>query len=99
MVKPAKNTICIWYDKDAEDAARFYAQTFPDSAVGAAYRAPSDYPSGKKGDVLMVEFTVAGVSCVGLNGGPAFTHSGRFRFRLRRRTRPRLTAIGMPLSA
>src|SRR5436305_6149625 len=62
----AKNTICIWYDKDAEPAARFYSQTFPDSAVGAIYRAPSDYPSGKKGDVLMVEFTVAGVCCVGL---------------------------------
>ena len=66
----AKNTICLWYDKDAEAAARFYAKTFPDSAVGAVHRAPSDFPSGKKGDVLTVEFTVAGVPCIGLNGGP-----------------------------
>jgi predicted 3-demethylubiquinone-9 3-methyltransferase (glyoxalase superfamily) len=78
----AKNTICVWYDKDAEGAARFYAQTFPDSTVGAIYRAPSDYPSGKKGDVLMVEFTVAGVCCVGLNGGPAFKHSEAFSFQI-----------------
>src|SRR5262245_43132864 len=63
----AKNTICLWYEKDAEAAARFYAETFPDSSVGAILRAPSDYPSGKKGDVLTVEFTVAGVSCLGLN--------------------------------
>ena len=61
-----KNTICVWYDKDAEAAARFYAETFPDSAVGAVHRAPSDYPSGKAGDVLIVEFTVAGVPCIGL---------------------------------
>jgi predicted 3-demethylubiquinone-9 3-methyltransferase (glyoxalase superfamily) len=67
----AKNTICLWYDKDAEAAARFYAETFPDSVVGAVHRAPSDYPSGKAGDVLIVEFTVAGVTCIGLNGGPA----------------------------
>jgi hypothetical protein len=60
-----KNTICVWYDKDAEAAARFYAETFPDSTVGAVHRAPSDFPSGKKGDVLTVEFTVAGVSCIG----------------------------------
>src|SRR5262250_1577114 len=66
----AKNTICLWYDKDAEAAARFYAATFPDSALGAIHRAPSDYPSGKAGDVLVVEFTVAGVPCIGLNGGP-----------------------------
>jgi len=78
----AKNTICIWYNKDAEAAARFYSQTFPDSAVGAIYRAPSDYPSGKKGDVLMVEFTVAGVCCIGLNGGPAFKHSEAFSFQI-----------------
>jgi predicted 3-demethylubiquinone-9 3-methyltransferase (glyoxalase superfamily) len=76
----AKNTICVWYDKDAEAAARFYAQTFPDSAVGAIWHAPSDYPSGKKGDVLVVEFTVAGVACIGLNGGPAFTHNEAFSF-------------------
>jgi hypothetical protein len=65
----AKNTICLWYDKDAEAAARFYAETFPDSVVGAVHRAPSDYPSGKTGDVLVVEFTVAGIPCIGLNGG------------------------------
>ena len=76
----AKNTIFVWYDKDAEAAARFYAMTFPDSAVGAIHRAPSDYPSGKKGDVLMVEFTVCSVACVGLNGGPAFKHSEAFSF-------------------
>ena len=67
----AKNTICLWYDKDAEAAARFYAETFPGSAVRAVHRAPSDYPSGKEGDVLTVEFTVAGVPCLGLNGGPS----------------------------
>src|SRR5262245_63399791 len=78
----AKNTICLWYDKDAEDAARFYAKTFPDSAVGAVHRAPSDFPSGKKGDVLMVEFKVAGVSCIGLNGGPAFKHNEAFSFQI-----------------
>jgi predicted 3-demethylubiquinone-9 3-methyltransferase (glyoxalase superfamily) len=76
----AKNTICVWYDKDAEAAARFYAETFPDSAVGAIWRAPGDYPSGKKGDVLVVEFKVAGVSCMGLNGGPQFKHSEAFSF-------------------
>ena len=78
----AKNTICVWYDKDAEAAARFYAETFPDSAVSAVHRAPSDYPSGKKGDVLTVEFTVAGVSCIGINGGPAFKHSEAFSFQI-----------------
>src|SRR6195256_2059326 len=76
----AKNTICVWYDKDAEAAARFYAKTFPDSAVGAIQRAPGDFPSGKKGDVLVVEFKVAGVSCIGLNGGPAFKHNEAFSF-------------------
>ena len=64
-----KNTICLWYDKDAEAAAHFYAKTFPDSAVGAVHHAPSDNPGGKKGDVMTVEFTVAGVACLGLNGG------------------------------
>jgi predicted 3-demethylubiquinone-9 3-methyltransferase (glyoxalase superfamily) len=78
----AKNTICLWYDKDAEAAARFYAETFPDSAVGAVHRAPGDYPSGKKGDVLTVEFTVAGVACIGLNGGSAFKHSEAFSFQI-----------------
>src|SRR5215469_8069595 len=78
----AKNTICLWYDKDAEAAARFYAETFPDSVVGAVHRAPSDYPSGKVGDVLVVEFTVAGVPCIGLNGGPAFKHNEAFSFQI-----------------
>ena len=78
----AKNTICLWYDKDAEAAARFYAETFPDSAVGAVFRAPSDYPSGKKGDVLTVEFTVAGIPCLGLNGGPMFKHNEAFSFQI-----------------
>ena len=76
----AKNTICLWYDKDAEAAARFYAETFPDSSVDAVRHAPGDYPSGKEGDVLTVEFTVAGVSCIGLNGGPAFKQSEAFSF-------------------
>src|SRR5690606_8940113 len=76
----AKNTICVWYNKDAEAAARFYAATFPDSKVVAVHRAPSDYPSGKAGDVLTVEFTVCGVPCLGLNGGPAFKHSEAFSF-------------------
>ena len=65
MTKPAKNTVCLWYDGDAENAARFYAKTFPDSSVGAVHRAPGDFPSGKKGDVLTVEFTVMGVPCPG----------------------------------
>ena len=78
----AKNTICVWYDKDAEAAARFYAEIFPDSAVGAVHRAPKDYPAGKAGDVLMVEFTVAGIPCVGLNGGPACKHSEAFSFQI-----------------
>ncbi|MFA5581147.1 MAG: VOC family protein [Paracoccaceae bacterium] len=78
----AKNTICLWYDKDAEAAARFYADTFPDSAVIAVHRAPADFPSGKKGDVLTVEFTVAGMPCIGLNGGTAFTHSEAFSFQI-----------------
>jgi predicted 3-demethylubiquinone-9 3-methyltransferase (glyoxalase superfamily) len=78
----AKNTICLWYDKDAEAAARFYAAIFPDSAVGAIHRAPSDYPSGKAGDVLVVEFTVAGVPCVGVNCGPAFKHNEAFSFQI-----------------
>src|SRR4051812_11249815 len=78
----AKNTICVWYDKDAEAAARFYAKTFPGSSVGAVHRAPSDYPSGKAGDVLLVEFTVAGVPCIGLNGGPTFKHNEAFSFQI-----------------
>ena len=78
----AKNTICLWYDKDAEAAARFYAETFPDSKVHAVHRAPADYPSGKKGDVLTVDFTVAGVACIGLNGGTAFKQSEAFSFQI-----------------
>jgi predicted 3-demethylubiquinone-9 3-methyltransferase (glyoxalase superfamily) len=78
----AKNTICLWYDRDAEAAARFYAEVFPDSRVGAVHRAPADYPSGKAGDVLTVEFTVAGVACIGLNGGPTFKHSEAFSFQI-----------------
>jgi predicted 3-demethylubiquinone-9 3-methyltransferase (glyoxalase superfamily) len=78
----AKNTICLWYDIDAEAAARFYAATFPDSKVGAVIRAPSNYPSGKQGDVLAVEFTVAGVNCIGINGGPAFKHTEAFSFQI-----------------
>ena len=78
----AKNTIFLWYDKDAEAAARFYTQIFPDSTMGRTVRAPSDYPSGKKGDVLTVEFTVAGVHCVGLNGGPEIKHNEAFSFQI-----------------
>ena len=78
----SKNTICLWYDGTAEDAARFYAKTFPDSAVHAVHRAPGDYPSGKQGDVLTVEFTVMGISCLGLNGGPLFKHTEAFSFQV-----------------
>lgn len=78
----AKNTICLWFDGDAEDAARFYAEVFPDSAVTAVHRAPGDYPSGSKGDVLTVEFTVAGIPCLGLNGGPQFAHDEAFSFQI-----------------
>ena len=77
-----KNTLCLWYDGTALEAAQFYAQTFPDSQVGAVRRAPSDFPSGKAGDVLVVEFTVCGVPCMGLNGGPAFKHSEAFSFQI-----------------
>ena len=78
----AKNTICLWFDGTALDAAQFYAETFPGSAVGTIFRAPSDYPAGKKGDVLTVEFTVAGIPCIGLNGGPEFRHSEAFSFQI-----------------
>ena len=81
MSKP-KNTICLWFEKDAEAAARFYAETFPDSAVGAIMHAPGDFPSGKAGDVLTVEFTVLGIPCLGLNGGPAFKQSEAFSFQI-----------------
>jgi predicted 3-demethylubiquinone-9 3-methyltransferase (glyoxalase superfamily) len=82
MAKQAKNTVCLWYDRDAEEAARFYAQTFPDSSVGAVHRAPRDNPSGKKGDVLVVEFAVMGIPCIGLNGGPAFKQNEAFSFQV-----------------
>jgi predicted 3-demethylubiquinone-9 3-methyltransferase (glyoxalase superfamily) len=78
----AKNTICLWYDKDAEAAARFYAETFPDSKVTAVRKAPGDFPGGKAGDVLTVEFTVLGIPCLGLNGGPTFKHSEAFSFQV-----------------
>lgn len=82
MPTPAKNTICIWYKGEAEEAAHFYATTFPDSFVGPVFRAPSDFPAGKKGDVLTVEFTVMGIPCLGLNGGPAFPQSEAFSFQI-----------------
>ena len=82
MASPAKNTICLWYDRDAEDAAKFYAATFPDSAVGKVHRAPGDFPSGKEGDALTVDFTVMGIPCIGLNGGDTFKHSEAFSFQV-----------------
>src|SRR5688572_24993734 len=80
-MKP-KNTICLWFDKNAQEAARFYAATFPDSKVTAVHKAPGDYPGGKAGDVLTVEFTVVGVPCLGINGGPEFKHSEAFSFQI-----------------
>jgi predicted 3-demethylubiquinone-9 3-methyltransferase (glyoxalase superfamily) len=78
----SKNTICLWFDDDAEAAAAFYAATFPDSHVTAVHRAPADYPSGRAGDVLTVEFTVAGIPCIGLNGGPGFVQTEAFSFQI-----------------
>ena len=78
----SKNTICIWYDGAALDAAKFYAETFPDSSVDAVHHAPGDYPSGKQGDVLTVQFTVLGIPCLGLNGGPTFKHTEAFSFQV-----------------
>jgi predicted 3-demethylubiquinone-9 3-methyltransferase (glyoxalase superfamily) len=80
-MKP-KNSICIWFDKDASAAANFYAETFPDSKVVSVHKAPSDYPNGKEGDELMVEFTVLGIPCLGLNGGPAFKQTEAFSFQI-----------------
>src|SRR3954447_22465985 len=82
MPQQAKNTICLWYDGGAEEAARFYAAIFPDSSVDAVHLAPGDYPSGKQGDVLTVEFTVMGIPCLGLNGGPEVTHNWAFSFQV-----------------
>ena len=79
---PTKNAICLWYDGTALDAAQFYAATFPDSAVGPVLRSPGDYPGGLQGDVLTVEFTVAGIACVGLNGGAGVNHSEAFSFQI-----------------
>src|SRR5687767_178220 len=81
-MKQAKNTICLWYDKDAEEAARFYAETFPDSSVDAVHKEQGDFPSGKQGDVLTVNFTVLGIPCIGLNGGPVFKHNEAFSFQI-----------------
>ena len=78
----SKNTICLWYDGTALEAATFYAATFPDSKVNAVHRAPGDYPAGKQGDVLTVEFTVMGIPCLGLNGGSAFKHTEAFSFQV-----------------
>lgn len=94
MINSVKNTICLWYDGDAEEAARLYANTFPDPAVTAVCRAPGDFPSGKQGDVLTVWFTVLGVQCLGLNGGPAFKHSEAFHFRLQPLTKSKRIVIG-----
>ncbi|MCP5339584.1 MAG: VOC family protein [Steroidobacteraceae bacterium] len=82
MTAPARNTICLWFDRGAEEAARFYAATFPDSSVGTILRAPGDFPSGKQGDVLTVQFSVLGIPCLGLNGGSAFAHSEAFSFQV-----------------
>ncbi len=79
---PPQNTICLWFDQDAHEAARFYAATFPDSRVTAVRHAPGDYPNGRAGDVLTVEFTVLGIPCLGLNGGPAFRHTEAFSFQI-----------------
>lgn len=82
MPMRARNTVCLWYEGDAEDAARFCVRTFPDSSLGRVFRAPMDYPSGRKGDVLTVDFVLLGVPCMGLNGGPAFRHTEAFSFQV-----------------
>jgi predicted 3-demethylubiquinone-9 3-methyltransferase (glyoxalase superfamily) len=82
MAMQPKNTICLWFDKDAEKAARFYAEVFPDSKVTAVHKAPGDFPGGKEGDVLTVDFTVCGVPCLGLNGGPEFKQTEAFSFQI-----------------
>ena len=82
LMTQAKNTICLWYDGDAEEAARFYAETFPDSRVDAVHKAPGDFPGGEEGQVLTVDFTVMGIPCIGLNGGPTFKHTEAFSFQI-----------------
>jgi 2-polyprenyl-6-hydroxyphenyl methylase/3-demethylubiquinone-9 3-methyltransferase len=82
MANPPKNRICLWFNRDAEEAARFYAATFPDSTVVAVHRAPGDYPDGKQGDALVVDFTVIGIPCMGLNGGPHFQQTEAFSFQV-----------------
>ena len=89
-----KNTICIWYDNGALEAATFYASLLPDSAVTAVHHAPGDYPDGKEGNVLTVEFTVCGIPCVGLNGGTAFKHSEAFSFQIQTEDQAETTAVG-----
>jgi 2-polyprenyl-6-hydroxyphenyl methylase/3-demethylubiquinone-9 3-methyltransferase len=79
---PAKNTVCLWFNRDALEAAQFYAATFPDTTVDAVYRAPGDYPAGQAGDVLTVEFSVMGIPCIGLNGGPEFPQTESFSFQV-----------------
>src|SRR4051812_40405514 len=99
MVQPAKNTICLWYDGGAEDAARFYAKTFPDSSVGAVYLAPGDFPSGKKGDVLTVEFTVMGIPASGSMVDPRSSTMKHSRFRWQPLTKPKPIVTGTQSSA
>jgi predicted 3-demethylubiquinone-9 3-methyltransferase (glyoxalase superfamily) len=94
MTLKPKNTICLWFNKDAQDAARFYAATFPNSEVTAAHKAPGDYPGGKEGDVLTVEFRVLGIPCLGLNGGPEFKHSEAFSFQIATDNQKRRTVTG-----
>ena len=77
-----KNIICLWYNKDAEEAANFYSKVFPDSSVRGVHKAPGDFPGGKEGQVLTVEFTVVGIPCVGINGGPVFEHNESFSFQI-----------------
>lgn len=81
-MKIAKNTVCLWFNGEAEAAAQFYAQTFPDSSVDAVHLAPGDYPAGQAGQVITVQFTVMGIPCLGLNGGPAFSHDEAFSFQV-----------------
>ncbi len=82
MTAITRNTVCLWYDGDAEEAARFYAATFPDSYVHAVHRAPADYPAGRRGDVLTVAFSIMGIPCLGVNGGPGVRHSWAFSFQV-----------------